>query len=133
MSKKVLNTDNYLFLNDLFSIVENKSSPGVCQIKIELNACHDIFKGHFPGAPVTPTGCIIQMVKESIMDAYDVTMELERFEHTHIFEIINPVEHPFIDFDISISTENMPIWQVSASVNSETTQHAEFSGYYKIS
>jgi len=33
---------------------------------LELNAAHAIFRGHFPGQPVVPGVCMMQMTKEII-------------------------------------------------------------------
>ena len=52
-----------ILLNDFFQIVESGVDPKSGQLifKVRLNASHVIYKAHFPGMPITPGVCIIQM------------------------------------------------------------------------
>ena len=57
-----------ILLNDFFQIVESGVDPKSGQLifKVRLNASHVIYKAHFPGMPITPGVCIIQMVTECL-------------------------------------------------------------------
>ena len=50
---------NDLYTTDL--VTENNS---VLQVSVKLNAHHPIFKGHFPGQPVLPGVCMLEMIQE---------------------------------------------------------------------
>lgn len=52
-----------MLLNDFFKITDIKNADKYT-ISIEMNPKHDIYKGHFPGNPITPGVCLTQMVKE---------------------------------------------------------------------
>ena len=41
----------------------NKTEEGI-SAQIKLNPKHKIFKGHFPGKPIMPGVCMIQIIKE---------------------------------------------------------------------
>ena len=47
-----------------FSIKEQTQDEGSHKIVISLNKDHNIYDGHFPGMPVVPGVCTLQMVKE---------------------------------------------------------------------
>ena len=57
---------NQPFLNDLYTLkdVQEDSVNKQIKIQITLNPAHEIFKGHFPGNPVMPGVCTVQIVKE---------------------------------------------------------------------
>jgi len=55
-----------LLESSLYQVVENNEDS----FKIELNFNHKIFKGHFPGSPILPGVCIIQIVKEVLNLSY---------------------------------------------------------------
>ena len=50
-------------LKDFYTII-NKISGQNSEYRIKLNPKHEIFKGHFPGQPVTPGVVLIQMTTE---------------------------------------------------------------------
>ena len=41
----------------------DKNEEGI-SAQIKLNPKHEIFKGHFPGKPIMPGVCMIQIIKE---------------------------------------------------------------------
>lgn len=61
-----------MLLNDFFTIKaikgpndgDRKGSGNTFRATLEINARHRIFAGHFPGQPVVPGACLLQMVKE---------------------------------------------------------------------
>ena len=56
-------------LNDLYSIISRTDGEGRCDFTIELNPQHFIYKAHFPGEPITPGVCIMQIAKELLEEA----------------------------------------------------------------
>ncbi|HRX12452.1 MAG TPA: hypothetical protein P5210_12415, partial [Draconibacterium sp.] len=56
-----------MLLNDLFTYSELEESSGsVLRFKIEIKANHSVFEGHFPGNPVMPGVCQMEIVKEVV-------------------------------------------------------------------
>ena len=44
----------------MFTILEDKGQ----EVKIRLNPDHEIYRAHFPGNPITPGVCIVQIISE---------------------------------------------------------------------
>src|SRR5579859_700678 len=57
-----------MLLNDLYTINRVFSKPLETQVQIDasltIDPAHKIFQGHFPGRPVMPGVCMLQIVKE---------------------------------------------------------------------
>jgi 3-hydroxyacyl-[acyl-carrier-protein] dehydratase len=53
-----------ILLNDFYTLTEKIEVPGVVKAKIAINKRHRIFDGHFPGLPVVPGVCMLQIVRE---------------------------------------------------------------------
>ena len=53
-----------MLLNDLFTMTTFSGEGGSFRALLELNVRHRIFEGHFPGQPVVPGVCLMQLVKE---------------------------------------------------------------------
>ena len=57
-------------LNSTFYTIRKRTdTEGGVDYRVSLNASHIIYEAHFPGNPVTPGVCIIQIVKE-LVEAY---------------------------------------------------------------
>ena len=50
--------------NDFFTVVSLSGEAPSFRALLSLNAQHRIFEGHFPGHPVVPGVCLMQMVQE---------------------------------------------------------------------
>ena len=53
-----------VLLNDFFTLQSQEQVAGEYLFKILLNPEHVIFKAHFPGNPIVPGVCQIQIAKE---------------------------------------------------------------------
>ncbi len=56
--------DNTMLIEGLYSILSFEQQDDILTSRIKLYKEHEIFKGHFPGNPVMPGVCMIQIIKE---------------------------------------------------------------------
>ena len=55
-----------MLLENFYKIIHIKErEDGKQEIEIELNPGHVLYQGHFPGQPVVPGVCTLQIIKES--------------------------------------------------------------------
>lgn len=99
-------------LQDFYQInsIENISDSQF-NAKISLNPKHDIFKGHFPGNPVTPGVCMMQIVKDLTEKQTGKKLFLTSANNVKFMAIINPEENPdlLLEFNITNSEEEVKI------------------------
>lgn len=76
---------------DFYSL-KNFSIPetGKVQSEIELNAAHDIFKGHFPDNPVVPGVCLIQISKEMLEKSLNTSTHLIQSSQVKFLAVVDP-------------------------------------------
>lgn len=88
-----------------------KSENGSFVAKIKLNPDHEIFKGHFPGNPVTPGVCMMQIVKDLTEEFTGSKLFLKTASNVKFMAIINPFETPdlFMDLDINETDEEIKV------------------------
>ena len=57
---------------DFYRIIEQTD----LHFKVQMNAGHRIYKGHFPAQPITPGACLLQMTEELFSIAKGRKMQL---------------------------------------------------------
>ncbi|UOU99609.1 hypothetical protein MUU74_06515 [Chryseobacterium daecheongense] len=93
-------------LTDFYTLQSHeKAENGSITANIILNKDHDIFKGHFPGNPVTPGVCMMQIVKELTEEFTGSKLFLKSASNVKFMALINPVETPELKLQLDI-TEN---------------------------
>lgn len=80
-----------------------KAENGSFIANILLNKDHDIFKGHFPGNPVTPGVCMMQIVKELTEEFIGCKLFLKTASNVKFMAIINPFETPELTLILDIN------------------------------
>ena len=75
--------------------------------EIELNPEHEIFKGHFEQIPVAPGVCLVQIVKEIVMDKFQINLQLSEGKNIKYLALIVPTQNKNFTIDFTVNpTEN---------------------------
>jgi 3-hydroxyacyl-[acyl-carrier-protein] dehydratase len=98
---------------------------------VSLFIKHPVYGGHFPGNPVVPGVCQVQMVKELVEKAVDCQLVLCESDNIKFLSMINPEDNPILDFDILISPFGIGMYSVSASIQSGGTVFLKFKGKFE--
>jgi 3-hydroxyacyl-[acyl-carrier-protein] dehydratase len=89
-----------LLLNDLYTIQTLTGSENQIQITVRLTEDHPIFKGHFPGQPVLPGVCMMEMVTEIAGDWLHKSFRISGGPMIKFLRMIDPQKNPIIDLEI---------------------------------
>ena len=92
-------------LTDFYTLQSYDKNEKSFVANIILNKDHEIFKGHFPGNPVTPGVCMMQIVKELTEEFTGNKLFLKSASNVKFMAIINPFETPELSLQLDI-TEN---------------------------
>jgi len=98
---------------------------------VSLNSSHPVYQGHFPGNPIVPGVCQIQMVKELIEKAVALHLRIKESENIKFLSMINPEENPKIEFNICIKPDNNLQFSATASITSGSTVFLKFKGKFE--
>lgn len=81
-------------LHDFYQIESfSETGAGACAAILSLNAGHPILEGHFPGFPVVPGVCMMQMTKEILEHAIGHKTRLVSARSLKFMTILNPNEN----------------------------------------
>ncbi len=64
---------------------------GQSGFNVILNPDHLIYKAHFPGQPVTPGVCILQMLQELLSVQYDKQLFIKNIKNAKFISMMSPV------------------------------------------
>jgi 3-hydroxyacyl-[acyl-carrier-protein] dehydratase len=93
--------------DSLFKVTTLTRQEGSITAEIEINKDNGIFDGHFPGQPVLPGACMLQIVKEILEEAFSTNITLQKADQIKFLSIIDPQINSILQVTISYTyTEN---------------------------
>lgn len=93
--------------DSLYIIKQTDKGNNSVDVMVELNAQHEIFKGHFPSQPVLPGACMLQMIKEILETLFDIKFQLSKADDIKFLQMIQPSDNTVLLFSIQYDfTEN---------------------------
>ena len=117
-----------MLMNDFYRIEYLQRDPNSLSCKITFNRQHDIFKGHFPGQPVVPGVCMMEMVKELLEQHTDQSLWLRDAGQVKFLQLITPEVAPQIAINWSAQNEG---YQVTALFKGERDLF-KLTGAYEV-
>ena len=119
-----------MLVNDFFTISKLEKEGFEVKAELIINANHKIFEGHFPGHPVVPGVCMMQMVKEIIEKVIGEKTNLVRAGEMKFLAIIDPKENNMIRATLKYNIEENGNMAVSATFFKESLIHFKFKGLF---
>lgn len=116
-----------MLLNDLYTISDTQTSDNKIGCRIVFDAEHAIFGGHFPGQPIVPGVCMMEMVKELVQQQTGKQFVLRTAGNVKFLRLITPDIQPIA----SISwQQNGDSYKVNASFSGDTAVLFKLDGHY---
>jgi 3-hydroxyacyl-[acyl-carrier-protein] dehydratase len=100
---------------------------------IRLNPKHDIFKGHFPGNPVLPGVCIIQILKELLSSHMKNTLVFNNLGSIKYLSVIKPEVHRLFSFEIELKETCGGVTSFKAHLYCESVVYCRLKGDFRFS
>lgn len=94
-----------MLIDDLYTIEQVDLQQDNACVRIRLNACHTIYQGHFPGMPITPGVCLLQIAQELLSYIDRREYSIVACKNIKYLGIIDPIVHPVVEYQLQWSTE----------------------------
>ena len=120
-----------MLLNDFFHITDFQNDNGQVKASLVINRDHSIFEGHFPGQPVVPGVCMMQMIKEVLENVTDQKTNLTRVPEMKFLAVIDPVKNNLVEMALKYLVEEKTL-TVSGSIFNGELVHFKFKGRFEI-
>ncbi len=119
-----------MLLNNFFTICELESSGFEIKVSLLIDKGHKIFDGHFPGQPVVPGVCMMQMVKEIIEQVIQQKLNLVKANEMKFLAIIDPEKNNLIQGSLSYVEKEEGGLVVTAILSKDEITHFKFKGQF---
>lgn len=108
-------------LHDFYQVKNiEKQSENNHSAFITLNPAHEIFKGHFPGNPVTPGVCMMQIVKDLTEEITGKKLMVQSASNVKFMAIINPEETPELLLELDVTEDGDTVKVKNTTLFGET-------------
>ena len=87
----------------------------------------------FPGNPITPGVCLIQLVAELLEGVVGRQLALKRIVNVKFQHVLSPVEHPTCRVTFRSIESDGGVWKVRAVVRAAAMQFAQLSMIFEES
>lgn len=113
--------------NNIYKVLETEETPEGITYSISLNRESPIYKAHFPGMPVTPGVCIIQMVEEMLADYIGKNLQTAMVKNAKFLTMLEPDDEVVKVHLLNIKQEGKTIKALSTAENCSGTVYAKIS------
>lgn len=117
-------------LNDFFRIEQSSQYGDNACHRIQLNPGHVIYQAHFPGNPITPGVCVIQIVGELLSELVGKRLVLSKVNNVKFLSTLSPAVEAAVDVTLSSITEHDGELKVKAIVKGEKEVYSKLSLTY---
>jgi len=85
---------------------------------VSFDCAHRIFAAHFPGRPVLPGACIIEMARRLASEYYGAPLDIRRCRMVKFLKMIEPGEISGVVFSFRILSDSPDMSRISTTVRS---------------
>lgn len=92
-----------MVLKDFYKVISlENTAENKHLILIRINAEHEVLKGHFPGNPIMPGVCMMQIIKELAEQITESSLFMQSLSNAKFMALINPFNTPELRLELDI-------------------------------
>ena len=119
-----------LFEGKLYEIRNMEGVGEILRVSILILRDHPVFDGHFPGNPILPGVCTLQIVCELLSKYLDQKLMLIKSDSIKFISLVVPTENPLLDYEISFNSKEENILSVKCMVTCNEMEVLKLKGSY---
>lgn len=119
-----------LFEGNLYTIITMEGSGEILKASVLIMRNHPVFDGHFPGNPILPGVCTIQIAGELLSKYVHQKLLLAKSENIKFMSLVIPTENTILNFEINLGNQEEKIFSVKCAVTSNGVEVLKMKGSY---
>jgi 3-hydroxyacyl-[acyl-carrier-protein] dehydratase len=121
-----------MLLNSLFFVEQQTTETGSVSASVRIDGNHKIFQGHFPGHPVVPGVCMVQLIRELLEETLKARLHLKSAGNIKFLTVINPLQNSQVEATVTFVHE-ADRYVVNATLfNGDTTFFKLSKAYFTV-
>jgi 3-hydroxyacyl-[acyl-carrier-protein] dehydratase len=120
-----------MLIQDFYKVNQLTQADNKITANITINKSHQVFEGHFPGNPVTPGVCMMQIIKELTEEVTGKSLFMKSASNIKFMAIINPEENPDLELQLDL-TETEDGYKVKNSTAFKETMALKLTANFVI-
>ena len=114
---------------DLYSFeISGHEAGREIRARISINEHSQVYAGHFPGFPVTPGVCQVQMIKDILLEVLEIPLQLSKARDIKFNTMHEPGKVRAIDARITYEPAGEKTVKVTAQLFDGNTKYLSFRG-----
>ena len=114
-------------LGELFILDQTVETENGFVAELQTNPAHAIYAAHFPGNPITPGVCIIQIANELLEDRLDKRLYLNTIKNVKFLSVVIPEVGKKLKYVFSGMADTETGYKTQVVVSDETMVYAKMS------
>ena len=120
-----------MLLKDFYKVVSLEKNEQQHVVVILVNEKNDVFNGHFPGNPIMPGVCMMQIIKELTEEITGTKLMMQSLSNVNFMALINPEVTPELRIELDVTTTDEDLIKVKNSSYFNDTTALKLSAVYK--
>jgi 3-hydroxyacyl-[acyl-carrier-protein] dehydratase len=124
-----------MLLKDKFYTVLHREdlSTNEAVFLCSLNPDCDVYRGHFPGKPVSPGVCNIEMIRECAEMLTEKDLFISTIKQCRLTAVVSPAICPKVDVSVKVAfAEDGESCSVEAHIRDERQTYMELKGTFVV-
>jgi 3-hydroxyacyl-[acyl-carrier-protein] dehydratase len=122
--------NDFFYIRSITPDSDTSENPLHYIAHITVNPSHPIFDGHFPGTPVMPGVCQIEIVKKVLAEIRGREVFLSSAKNIKFISLIDPRRIMALDLDLTVTDAGEDI-RVKAVLSAGETRFLQFNGRFR--
>lgn len=97
-----MSLSNDMLIKNYYTIESVATVEGASVFQVTLREDCSVYQGHFPGEPVSPGVCNIQMIKECAEQVVGKSLLLNNLQQCRLTVLVTPLLHPNVEVVIRL-------------------------------
>lgn len=90
-------------MTDYYHIISKNEAGGEFQYKLALHASCEVYAGHFPGHPISPGACNLEMIRQCVSDAMGKNIRISLIRQCRYLKLVTPLECPELELRFRVT------------------------------
>ena len=120
---------------NFFSIKNQECVEGIYHFQLQLLPDCPVYQGHFPGTPIAPGVCNIEMIKACAEEVLDQELFMGNLSLCRMTALLTPQENPEVELTLQITPADdaaditaSSAWKIQAQLFTQEQSFIELKG-----